>query len=261
MTALDALFLGLLQGVTELLPVSSSGHLALLETFLHLGIPTDLQSFDILLHLGSLLALLLCFPALWWRLIRSPFVGDRASLRFLSILVVATIPAAAVGLLFQDVIVWETRALPWLAAGFLANGILLLLVEWRPQERSTVSMRWGEAVLIGIAQAFGLLPSVSRSACTIAAARAMKWTRSAAVDFSFLLAVPVIAGAEIVAAKNVLTDSSVLPPFPVASAGVLASFGASVLAILFLRRLVRSVSLAWFALYLIPLGLALLLAA
>lgn len=257
MTALDALLLGLLQGVTELLPVSSSGHLALAESFFRLGIPSDLQSFDILLHLGSLLAILLCFPAVWLRLLRAPFARDGASLRLLSILVVATIPAAAAGLLFQDVIVRETRALPWLAAGFLANGVLLLLVEWRPQERSTVSMRWGEAVLIGIAQAFGLLPSVSRSACTIAAARALKWTRSAAVDFSFLLAVPVIAGAELVAAKDVFTGSAVLPSFPVAGAGVLASFGASVLAILFLRRLVRSVSLKWFALYLIPLGLVL----
>lgn len=260
MTALDALFLGLLQGVTELLPISSSGHLALAESFFRLGIPADLQSFDILLHLGSLLALLLCFPALWWRLLRSPFVRDGASLRFLGILIVATIPAAVAGLLFQDVIVQHTRTLPWLAAGFLVNGILLLLVEWRPQERATTAMRWGEAILIGTAQAFGLLPSVSRSACTIVAARALKWTRSAAVDFSFLLAVPVIAGAELVTAKDVLTGSAALPPFPIAIVGVLASFGSSVLAILFLRRLVRSVSLAWFALYLIPLGFVLLLA-
>jgi len=136
---------------------------------------------------------------------------------------------------------------------------VLLLAEFMPGRQPFTSLRVWEVVCIGIAQAFALLPSVSRSGMTIAASRAFKLKRRDAVDFSFLMAVPAIAGASLFAAVNIWNGSMVLPSFAVSSAGFLASFGASIFAILILRAFVERFSTAWFALYLIPLG-ALLLA-
>jgi len=256
-TVLDALFLGLLQGITELLPISSSGHLVLAELWLGLSVPAELKSFDILLHVGSLLALLVCYPLFWWKMLRAPFVGDRVNGRLLLALIVATIPAAVAGMIFEDFFAQTMRSIPYLAAGFLFTAAVLVLADFFP-ERPSSSVRWTHAVLIGIAQAIALPPSVSRSGMTIAAARSLRWSREQAVDFSFLLAVPIIAGATLVTALHLLQGAP-LPPLPAVIVGMLASFGASVFAILFLRILVQRLGLKWFALYLVPLGIFLLI--
>lgn len=256
MTTMQALLLGLLQGITELLPISSSGHLVLAELWLGLRVPTELKSFDILLHLGSLLALIACYPVFWWKMLRAPFTGDRTYGRLLLTLMLATVPAAAAGLAFEDFFAQTMRSTPYLAAGFLFTAVVLVLADFFP-ERPSGPVRWTHAVLIGIAQALALPPSVSRSGTTIAAARALGWSREQAVDFSFLLAVPIIGGATLVTALR-LAQGAPLPPLPAVIIGMLASFGASVFAILFLRVLVRRLGIKWFALYLIPLGIFLL---
>lgn len=254
MSAFHALLLGLLQGVTEFLPVSSSGHLVLAETWLQVGIPAELQSFDILLHAGSLLALVCAYPVLWWRMLKSPCVRGGRYRHLLFVILVATIPAGIVGTLFAEMIEQHMRTLPFVGLGFAITAVLLFVAERFPQRTDTSRISWAHALCIGLAQACALPPGLSRSGLTIAAARALGWRRESAVEFSFLLAVPVIAGASLSASRDAFSGI-VLPALPITLAGVLASFGSSLLAVLFLRAMVRRFSLAWFALYLIPLAL------
>ncbi|ALM10435.1 MAG: undecaprenyl-diphosphatase [Candidatus Peribacter riflensis] len=257
MTALEALLLGLLQGITELLPISSSGHLALAELWLGVRIPQGLLGFDVLLHTGSLLALVLCYSKTWLRVLRSPFIADRAGMRTLLLLIIVTIPAGIAGVLFGEALD-AMRSLTALGVGFLVSAFVLLVAERMPGQRPFTSLTVREVLLIGIVQVCALLPSVSRSGVTIAAGRALKLKRTDAVDFSFLMAVPAIAGATLFAAVQLANGSLSLPSPAVSSVGFLASFGASIFAILALRVFVQRFSTAWFALYLIPLAVLLL---
>lgn len=254
---MQALFLGLLQGFTELLPVSSSGHLALGEKFFAIQIPQGFLGFDVLLHAGSLLALLLCYHKMWVRILRSPFVADRAGMRMFMLLIIVTIPAGLAGIFFGEAL--DAMRSPFaLGMGFLVSAAVLLVAERVPGKRSFTSLNVWEVLCIGIAQVFALLPSISRSGMTIAACRGLKLKRGDAVDFSFFMAVPAIAGATLFTFIKVINGSLVLPSLAVSSVGFLASFGASIFAVLFLRAFVQRFSTAWFALYLIPLAVLLL---
>lgn len=257
MTALDALLLGLIQGCTELLPISSSGHLALAEQYFAVRVPQGLIGFDILLHFGSLLALVLFYAKTWVRILRSPFVSDRGGMRMLLLLILATVPAGIVGILFGDILD-AMRSKSALGAGFLLSALVLLIAERMSGRRLFTTLRIGEVLWIGSAQVLALLPSVSRSGMTIAAGRAIGLNRNDAVDFAFLMAVPAIAGATLFAAVKLANGSMGLPPFAVSGVGFLASFGASIIAIFALRMFVQRFSTAWFALYLIPLSIFLL---
>jgi len=257
MSTAQALFLGLLQGFTELLPVSSSGHLALAEQYFAVRIPQGLLGFDVLLHAGSLLALLLCYHKTWVRIIRSPFVADRAGMRMFMLLIIVTIPAGLAGIFFGEAL--DAMRSPFaLGTGFLVSAAVLLVAERVPGKRPFTSLKVWEVLCIGIAQACALLPSVSRSGVTIAASRWLKLKRGDAVDFSFFMAVPAIAGATLFTVVKVVNGSMAVPSFAVSSAGFLSSFGASILAIFALRVFVQRFSTAWFALYLIPLSILLL---
>ena len=256
-TALHAFLLGLLQGFTELLPVSSSGHLALVEQYWQVSIPRGLLGFDVLLHVGSLCALLLCYPRLWARILVSPFSRDRDDLRLLLFLIVATIPAGIAGIFFGDFFD-AMRSRTALGVGFLLSGIILIIAERFPGQRASSSLRLWEVIALGVAQVFALPPSVSRSGITMAAGRVLRLSRPEAVDFSFLMAVPAIAGASLFTAAEVWRGTMSLPAWPASIAGLLASFGASIMAIIFLRALVQRFSMAWFALYLFPLAVFLL---
>jgi len=254
----QALAFGVLQGIAEFLPISSSGHLAAAEQIFSIGIPSHLQAFDILLHAGTLVALLLCYPREWTRILLSPLRRDTEKLRLFGLLVLATVPAAVIGIFFADAIEQHLRSTFALAVGFALTGAVLLFAERFPQQKEMNALGWIQAFLIGCAQSVALVPSISRSGLTIAAGRALKMRREAALDFSFLLAVPVIAGATLVALRSALEQSVVLPSASIVLAGVISSFLSSVLAILLLRRFVARHSLAWFALYLFPVAAFLL---
>ncbi|MDD4628026.1 MAG: undecaprenyl-diphosphate phosphatase [Candidatus Peribacteraceae bacterium] len=258
MSVLQAAFLGILQGFTELLPISSSGHLVIAETFFHIGIPSEMQAFDIILHGGSLLALLVCFPFLWWRMAISPFMRDRAHGKLLLFLIIATVPAAIAGVFLKDIIEQATRSVTFVASGFLFTGVILIASERMKERKDTASIKFLDVLLIGFAQALALPPGISRSGLTISAGRSRGLTRRAAVDFSFLMAVPVIAGATLVTCVDLFKDTIALPPPVIMLTGVCSSFGASVIAILLLRKFIEKHSLAWFALYLFPVALILL---
>jgi undecaprenyl-diphosphatase len=202
---LQAIVLGLVQGATEFAPVSSSGHLILVPWMFGWALigDTDMQkTFDVALHMGTLLGALIYFrrdiaryAAAWFRSIGARRMSTPDE-RIAWALVVGTIPGAIVGALFENVIQEELGA-PWLIAVMLvAFGVVLVVVDRRARsDRAFDSIGPKEGLLLGTAQALALQPGVSRSGVTITAARAMGLDRESAARFSFLLSLPIIAGA------------------------------------------------------------------
>lgn len=259
MTTTQAFLLGLLQGFTEFFPVSSSGHLVLAEHVFGLHIdPLSLQGLNSLLHAGTLVALLLVYWKRWYTLLLSPFTGDKVHQKLLLLLVIATIPAAAIGLLFEEVIAERFSTVPAVSTAFIVTAIILILGERATRQKRTEHLNTSNALTIGIAQALALAPGLSRSGLTISASRLLGLTREEALDFSFLMATPVIGGAVVMALSRWATEQITLPHSPIVFVGFVTSLASSLLAILFLRRFVTRHSLSWFSIYLVFLSLVLL---
>lgn len=256
----QALVLGLVQGLTELLPISSSGHLILVPwvsdwTYLEQNDRFN-QTFDVALHLGTLVAVAAYFWADAVRLVRA-WVGTLGRRRISTpderiawFVLVATIPAGLAGFLGEDVIA-DTLGEPWQIAILLAlGGVLLWVADRFPQEREMGDLGLRHAVVMGLAQALALAPGVSRSGITITAGRVMRLDRDGAARFSFLLLLPTVLGAVVFkGVTDVLLGE--LPggwtgPFLV---GTLAAFGSGLLAIDWLLGYVRSHTYGAFVVY------------
>lgn len=205
MSILQAIVLGLVQGATEFAPVSSSGHLILVPWifgWMLIGDADVKKSFDVALHMGTLLGALIYFRHDVIRYARAWFhsIGERQMStpdeRIAWALVVGTIPGAIAGALFENVI-QEQLGAPWLIAVMLVPfGLLLVVVDRRARsDRAFETIGPRDGLLLGTAQALALQPGVSRSGVTITAARAMGLDRESAARFSFLLSLPIIAGA------------------------------------------------------------------
>lgn len=260
-SAWQAAILGLVQGLTEFLPVSSSGHLALAESFL--GVRGGGVAFAVLLHAGTLLAIVLVFPGgvralvtgglAWLRFPRSP----SADALFAARVALATVPGAIVGLLLESRIE-EAFSSPR-AVGFLllvTAGILLATLRAGKGERE---VGWRDALLVGCAQAFAILPGVSRSGATISTALLLGVARPRAAEFSFLASLPLILGSVLLELPD-LRESSAHGGGASLLIGFLTSFLVGWVALRWLLRLVRSGRLHWFAPYCVAVGLAALLA-
>jgi undecaprenyl-diphosphatase len=246
----QALALGITQGLTELLPISSSGHLILvpwignwhyLETHQSFN-----KTFDVALHLGTLLAVILYFwsdvvryVGAWFRSVGRRSIGDDDE-RLAWYILAATIPAALAGAVGEETI--ESRlGQPWQIAIFLSVfGLLLWIADRQPEERSIERLRFGTVFLIGISQILALMPGVSRSGITITTGRFAKLDRDSAARFSFLLLIPIVFGAVLYkGVKHMVLHS--LPagstgPFVV---GTLAAAAVGLVAIDFLLGYVR----------------------
>jgi undecaprenyl-diphosphatase len=260
LTNWQALVLGLVQGATELLPISSSGHLILVPWAADWQVLQEddefNQTFDVALHLGTLVAVagyfwhdLVRLVAAWFRSVRTLAVsaGDE---RLGWVVVVATIPAAVVGALGENFIV-DRLGEPWQIAILLAVfGLVLLVADRRPARRGIETVSVKEGLAIGIAQSLALAPGVSRSGITITAGRFLGLDRDAAARLSFLLLVPTTLGAVVwKGVTDVLLGD--LPagwqgPFLV---GMLAALASGLLAIVFLLGFVRRHTYAPFVVY------------
>jgi undecaprenyl-diphosphatase len=209
---IHAAILGIVQGLTEFLPISSSAHLILVPRLLDWQDPfIDSTAFDVMLHLGTLVALLVYFwrdlVALlraWLASMRDRRIGDDPQRRLAWLLVVSVIPAAILGAGFESFFDEAFREhYQWIAIFALIGAALLWLGERRgAQDRTLVGMNVRDAATIGIAQAAALFPGTSRSGITIATGLLLGLTREAAARFSFLMAVPVIAGAGVWKART-----------------------------------------------------------
>ncbi len=206
MTHLQALALGIFQGVTEFLPISSSGHLILVEHFAH--IKGGGLAFDVFLHLGTLLAVLVYFWRDWWRLgYEGLWRGELQARKLLLFLILATIPGALAGVLLADAVETVFRD-PLRVAFMLAlMSLPLLLAEWWARHRRNIdSLRLWEALFIGLAQALAIIPGTSRSGITMSAGLFVGLRREEAARFSFLLSAPIIAGAGLFAVLKLLRE-------------------------------------------------------
>jgi undecaprenyl-diphosphatase len=219
---LQAIVLGLVQGLTEFIPVSSSGHLILVPWLFHWSILTNEtlnKTFDVALHMGTFVGAVAYFwrdivryLRAWFRSIAHRGIRDTDE-RLAWCLVIGTLPGAVAGVAFERVIE-ERLGEPWLIAVMLAVfAILLYVVDQRaPRDRAMGDIRLTDAVLIGLAQAVALQPGVSRSGVTITAARARALNRETAARFSFLLSLPIIGGAGLFKGFRLLTGSEHIPP-------------------------------------------------
>jgi undecaprenyl-diphosphatase len=200
-SAAAAVVLGILQGLTEFLPVSSSAHLILARAFFGWDVPADFGlAFDVALHIGTLAAILTFFRRELASMVAAlPSVlspGADPSARLAQRIAVGTVPVVVVGLLFNDFIE-QTLRTPRVAAWALALGAVVMFAAERlgTRQRTEESLTWFEAVLIGCAQASALVPGVSRSGATISLGMFMGFRRDAAARFTFLLAIPATVAA------------------------------------------------------------------
>lgn len=253
----QAVILALIQGVTEFLPISSSGHLILVPELL--GWPDQGLGFDIAVHLGTLAAVIVYF--------RRDLIGmaaaaaaaqpRRPEFRLAVCIVVASIPLGAAGLLFADQVEGVLRSPSVIAASTAGFGILLWLADRLGRgRRSEASLGWFEVVAIGFGQALALIPGTSRSGITMTVALSMGLSRRAAGRFSFLLAIPAIAMAALWQLLQFLSSAEPVAWPALALAAAVAAAAAFVTIALFLR-LIERVGMAAFAIYRVLLGGAL----
>ena len=255
---LRAMVLGLVEGATEFIPVSSTGHLILAGHAMgFVGARAD--AFEIFIQLGAILAVVWQYRAFLMRVIRDGLRGGESG-RFIVALLIAFLPAAIVGVLTHH---WITDHLftPIVVAGALiAGGLAILAIEyWRPQPRfdSVLRIGFATALGIGIAQVFSLIPGVSRSGATIMGALLLGVARPAAAEFSFLLAIPVMFGATLLGVagnRDILSAADI----PVFATGFIVAFASALVVVRWLIRFVSHRSFDVFAWYRIAFGLVLL---
>ena len=256
MTVLQAVILGLVQGLAEFLPISSSAHLVLTPWVFGWSDPG--LAFDVALHVGTLVAVLWYFRAEWVKLTKSAIEVittrrlDTEEKRRFVYLVIATIPAAVGGVLLQDYAETTFRSPALMAVTLMVMGVVLWAVDrYAAQDRPLSSLSTRDAVLIGFAQVLALVPGVSRSGSTMTAGRALRLDRQSAAVFSFLMSMPVTAAAALLKVPDLLRNEGVTPTL---IAGVLSSGISSWLAIAVLLRYISKHSFGVFAIYRLALG-------
>ncbi len=259
MNVFQALVLGIVQGLTEFLPVSSSAHLSLVPYIF--GWTDPGLAFDVALHLGTLAAVLWYFRAEWIALtkagieiLRTRQIVSEEQWRAVYI-VIATIPGAIGGLMLKNYAETVFRSPIITAVMLIVLGTLLWAADrFATQRRNMSGFRWVDALLIGLAQVAALVPGVSRSGATMTAGRALGFDRTTAATFSFLMSMPITAAAAVVKVPEALAEGITMPIV----VGILASGISGWLAISVLLKYVSTKSFGVFAVYRWVLGLVIL---
>lgn len=248
----EAIILGAVQGLTELLPVSSSAHLYLLSEFFFKWTISD--SFDIALHFGTLLAICIFFFKDWINLIKGGFnkvfkKEDSTEGRIFWYIVAATIPAGIIGLIFEHYLEGYLKQPLIVATALIVMGILLYVVDKKSKsEVSYENMTFKQAFLIGLSQVLAFIPGVSRSGATITVGRALRVDRESVAKYTFLLSTPIVFAATVLKIFDF--------QFSVAFfAGVLTSFLVGLVVIKFLMEFIKKRSFKVFAIYRVLLGI------
>jgi undecaprenyl-diphosphatase len=257
--SIQALIMGLVQGLTEFIPVSSSGHLVLVPWLFGWKDPfIDSVAFTVVLHMGTLVALLAFFWRDWVTLIPAGLaaIRDRSlkgdpNRKMAFLLVVATIPAVIVGPIFEskleDLVREPARIALMLCVG---AAILWLADRWGSKQRDETSLTFRDSLGIGIAQVIALVPGISRSGISISAGLFLGLNREAAARFSFLMATPVLGGAGVWEARKFLTgDAGPSPEMNVVVIGFLAALVSGFLAVRFMLAFLRRQPLTAFVVY------------
>lgn len=273
MSILEALVLGILQGITEFLPISSSGHLVVAESLMKLPVES-LKSFDIAIHFGTLLAILIYFYKDFLAILAGDIQFENITAKtadgdaqtslikrkrpMLGYLIIGTVPAVIVGLFLGDWLDEFFRNKTSVAITLMLVGLLFFVAEWINKKVPATKINLKNTVLIGIAQSIALIPGVSRSGSTISAGLSLGLKREESARFSFLLGGVAIAAATAFSCYKIFKGEFTLPQWDILITGVLSSFAVGLLAISFLMRYLKKHTLNIFAFYRIILGLVVL---
>lgn len=256
---LKYLFLGFVQGFTEPIPVSSSGHLMFIQHFIGLGV--NGLSFAVLVNFASLLAVLVIYRhdlvAVIRGFIRYVTTKDdsaKSDFKFGIYLIIATIPAGVIGLLFDDWIEDKISTIQVVAVALLVTGVFLFLIRNLKGVKGDHEITLKEVIVVGLAQAVALIPGISRSGATIVAAMGLGWKQETALRFSFFLFIPVSLGSGILAITDIINDpqfSKLFIPYLVA---FLMSFIATYFSLKWFMNIMRSGKLIYFSIYCFVVG-------
>ncbi len=250
----QGILLGVVQGLTEFLPISSSGHLVVAEAAL--GLQTPGVIVEVVLHVATLLAVVIVYWRTLRKLATGAIAGDRAAWRYVLLLVLASLPAGMIGVTLQDWFESTFDSLVLVGVNFLITGTVLWSTRGKlgHGERPTARGALG----IGVAQALAILPGMSRSGMTVAAGMWLGVDAVRAAEFSFLLAIPAVAGAALLQILKLSGDTMVIGALPLV-AGFVAALVSGVLAIRALIALLRSQAFHRFAPYCWTIGIITLL--
>lgn len=252
MDIFQAIILGIVQGITEWLPVSSSGHLVLFEHLFGLSQPL---LFDIMLHVGSLFVVLYYFRKDIRELIFGLFDGDREKLRIVLMIIVATIPIALVGYFFQDFIESIFKDLRTVGFALLFTALLLFLSRYPKKKEGKLT--YMKALGIGIFQAIAILPGVSRSGSTISSGMMFGVRKEEVARFSFLIFIPAILGALVLHIGDITAFTDPLPVI----VGTLVSAIVGYFSLKLLMNIIKKDKFSWFSVYCLLLGIVVLIVA
>ncbi|GAA0344214.1 undecaprenyl-diphosphate phosphatase [Bacillus carboniphilus] len=261
MILLKYAFLGALQGFTEPIPISSSGHLVLAQELLGITVPDNDFSFEVLMNFASLLAVLLIYRKDLMRIAVNggSFVTKREKenkddFMMIVYLVLATIPAGVIGLLFEDAISSHFRGITPIAVALLVTGLALWLIRNLKGRKGDRNLTWKDALIVGFAQAVALIPGISRSGATIVAAMGIGMKRETALRFSFLLYIPVSLGTIVLKITDI-DFGEMLIPYIIA---FLLSLGLSYFSLKWFMGIMERGNLKYFAYYCFAIGLFIL---
>lgn len=247
-SVIQALILSIVQGITEWLPISSSGHLAIFQNiFGFQNLP-----FDVFLHFASILAVFVIF---WKDIVKLFNFKDKKNLKYLGLLILALIPAAIVGLLFKNQIAGFFSSTLYLGIFFMASGGIVYSTKFAKPKQGKEKPSWLDSIFIGLMQALAILPGVSRSGSTISGGMFRGLKKEEAVKFSFLLAVPVILGASVLEAKDLVLQNM---SFVLLLSSFVVTFLVSLIAIKVLLRIIRGNRFYLFGIYNFFVGLIVL---
>ena len=249
MTIFEAILLGIIQGLTEFLPISSSGHLVIGQHLLGIELPGN--AFEVVVHIGTLLSVLVVFWPDIWNLLTT--LKSKVTQKYILAIMIGTIPAVIIGLLFKDAITEAFENIKVVATTLLITGAILLTTKLVQSKSGEISI--GRGLLIGLAQAFAILPGISRSGMTISTAMHLGVKPEAAARFSFLLAVPAIAGAGLLTGLDLYQSSESLLSFPIMFGGFISSFLVGWISLKWLLGLISAGKFHWFGIYCILIGL------
>jgi len=249
---MEAILLGLIQGLTEFLPVSSSGHLAILSSVL--GVETHGLTFEVLVHFGTLVAVFVVFKDDILNLLRNPF--QKLSL----LIIVGAIPTAIIGLTLEDTFEKMFASLQIIGFALLVTGALLWIAESiKNNNKGFKQMRYRDALIVGIVQGIAIIPGISRSGSTIAISLILGLDRKTAARYSFLLAIPVILGATLLKTKELITEPTFTGLYGPYLIGTIVAGLSGYVAIRVLLKFLQEGKLKYFSVYCWLLGMGLIL--
>ena len=257
MNIFEAGLLGLMQGLTEFLPVSSSGHLVILEKVF--DIKEGVVFFNVALHFATLVAVLLVMKDDVLEMIKHPFS------KLTKIVVLATIPTIIMGFIFKDMVEEMMHSATFLGPLFIFSGISFIIAEAtgkrRKNKKGIEETKYIDAVGLGVAQGIAVMPAISRSGFTLSAALVLGLKREVAIKISFLMSIPIIVGSSILEVKDMFTPQGIVIGVDVLPliVGMVVAGLSGYFAIKFMLKIFAKYSLTAFSMYLIPLGVLVLL--